>query len=101
MLHSYSGINSTKSPVSSAVTVSELRLMSYVRRLREVKSTYISVFLHSDLTGFQQPPANVAVAVICLRQKDREVCQTRTEGCHAKCQGVCECSLALPFINVR
>jgi hypothetical protein len=85
VLHNYSGVNSTKSPGSSAVTVRELRLMSYVRRLREVVSAYISVFLYSERTGFQQPPAYVAAAVVCLGQKDREFCQTRTEGCYAKC----------------
>ena len=64
-------------------------------------SVYISVFLHSERTGLQQPPAYVAAAVMCLRQKDREDCQTRSEGCHAKCRGDCECNLALPFGNVR
>jgi len=62
-------------------------------------SAYISVFLRSERTGFQQPPTYVAAAVICLRQKDREVCPTRTERCHAKCLGVCECNLTLPFGN--
>ena len=64
-------------------------LMSYVKRLREVMISYISLFLHSERTGLQQPPDYVAAAVVCLRQKDVEVCQTRTEGCHAKCRGVC------------
>lgn len=70
-MHNYNGINSIKTPASSAVTVSEPRLMSYVRRLREVMGAYISVFVHSGRTGFQQPRVYVAAAVICLRQKDR------------------------------
>jgi hypothetical protein len=100
-LHNYSGINSTTSLASSAVAVGEPRLMSYVRRLGEVMTAYISVFLHSERTGFQQPPADVAAAVMCLRQKDREVFQTRPEGCHAKCRGVCEGYPVLPFGNIR
>jgi hypothetical protein len=75
--------------------------MSSVRRLREVMGAHISVFLQSDRTGFQQPPACVAAAVVCLREKDLEVCQIHTEGCHAKFRRVCECNLALLFGNVR
>jgi hypothetical protein len=66
--------------------------MAYVRRLREVMGVYISAFLHSERTEFQQPSAYVAAAVMCLRRKDRLVCQTRTEGFHSKCRG--------EFVNV-
>jgi len=60
----YSRINPTKSPASGADNVSEPRLMSQVRRLREVVCAYISVFLQSERWKCHQNTIYVTAAVM-------------------------------------
>ena len=47
-LTEYSRINFTKSPVSGTGNVSKPKLMSQTWRVREVVSTQVNVFLHSE-----------------------------------------------------
>jgi hypothetical protein len=67
--------------------------MPQVGRVRAVVFACIGVFLQSERWRCQYC-AYVALAVMRLRQKGHQVCETRAESCHAKRRGLCGCNPA-------
>jgi hypothetical protein len=91
----FSRICSIKSPAWGAGNLSEPRLISQVRRVREVVCAYISVFLQSERWRCRYSSAFVDAAVTWLRLEDHKICEIRAEGCHAKWWGLCEYNPAI------
>jgi hypothetical protein len=87
-LSSYSRINYITSPALGAGTVSEPRLTSQVRRVREDQCV-------SAVTAVEVP---VLVCLLSSCSHVTGVCETHAEGCHAKWWGLCGCNHAIPYL---
>jgi hypothetical protein len=97
----YSRINSTKFPTSGTDIDSRPKLLSQAGTVRKVIGTYISVFLQLDQWRCQHSSAYIVKAITWLRKMCCTFCETQTEGCHAKWQGLCRCNPAIPPQNNR
>ena len=76
----YSGSNCTNFPALGAANVSEPRLMSQVRRVREIMCAWISVFLQLQSCGWGRRTVK---------------CEIHVEGCHAEWRGIHGCNPAI------